>query len=242
MPIPSNIIANADDLGFSESVNKAILKCFENGYINSTSLMTNTPDFEVTIDLIHQNPVINNIGVHVDLAQFRPLTDLQEDFLDAHGNWDVYKTNKVLLSLSESAKAAFAKEIDAQIQRALNKKVNIVHLDSHLHLHTLPAYYRLFLESAKKYRLKLRLAQTYNEGSYLKFYYRKYVNNLIRRAGLNYGDGFETVDRFLRVDNRPHKSIIEIMLHPDLDAANLLTDHFDNDTIKNWLTYLEENT
>lgn len=241
MSIPANIIANADDLGYSASVNEAILKSFEAGYINSTSLMTNTPDFEATVELIHQNPVIKNIGVHVDLAQFRPLTEFKESFLDDQGNWDVYKTNKVLIALSASGKIAFAKEIDVQIERALEQKINIVHLDSHLHLHTLPAFYKIFLEAAGKYTLKLRLAQTYNEGSYLKFYYRKYINNLITKAKLNYADGFETVGRFLEYKNRPYKSTVEIMLHPDLDATGALTDHFDDATMKSWLTYLKEN-
>ena len=144
MPIPGNIIANADDLGYSNSVNKAILHCYEQDYINSTSLMTATPYFDATVDLVHQNPVIQNIGVHIDLAQFRPLTDFKENFLDANGNWDVRKTNKVFISLSTSGKAALAREINAQIQRAIDKKINIVHLDSHLHLHTLPAFYKLF--------------------------------------------------------------------------------------------------
>jgi hypothetical protein len=201
--------------------------------------MTDTPNFEATVDLIHQNPVIKNIGVHVDLAQFKPLTDFKEDFLDADGNWDVYKTNKVLLSLGTSAKVAFAREIDAQIERAISKKVNIVHLDSHLHLHTLPAFYKLFLASAKKYELKLRLAQTYNEGSYLKFYYRKYVNDVIKRYGLNYAGGFETVSRFLEYKNRRQKSAIEIMLHPDLDSTGALTDHFDNTAMNDWLIFLK---
>ncbi len=239
MPIPANIIANADDLGFSESVNNAILMCFEEGYINSTSLMTDTPDFEATVELIHQNPVIKNIGIHVDLAQFRPLTDFKENFLDADGNWDVYKTNKVLLSLSTPAKTAFSREINAQIERAISKKVNIVHLDSHLHLHTLPAFYKLFLASAKKYKLKLRLAQTFNEGSYLKFYYRKYINNLIKKSGLNYADGFETVSRFLEYKSHQQKSKVEIMLHPDLDSSGALTDHFDDSTMSDWLVFLK---
>jgi len=241
MPISANIIANADDLGFSDSVNKAILKCYQEGYINSTSLMTDTPEFEATVNLVHQNPVIQNIGVHVDLAQFRPLTDFKEDFLDAHGNWDVYKTNKLLIKLSDAGKAAFAKEISAQIERALDSKIKIVHLDSHLHLHTLPAFRKLFMVAAGRYKLKLRLAQTYNEGSYLKFYYRRYINGLVKRAGLNYAEGFETVSRFLEYKNHSRKSVIEIMLHPDLDANGALTDHFDDATMKSWLGYLNEN-
>ncbi len=52
MRVPNNIIANADDLGYNFCVNKAILHCFERGYINSTSLMTTTPSFNETADLI----------------------------------------------------------------------------------------------------------------------------------------------------------------------------------------------
>src|SRR6185312_6539579 len=162
------------------------------------------------------------------------------DFLDAAGNWDVYKTNKVLIKLSNSGKVAFAKEISAQIERALDNKIKLVHLDSHLHLHTLPAFRTLFVTAAERYKLKLRLAQTYNEGSYLKFYYRKYINGLIRKSGLNYADGFETVSRFLQYKNRPRKSTVEIMLHPDLDNTGALTDHFDDTTMKDWLRYLKE--
>ena len=70
--IPDYIIANADDLGYSHSVNKAILYCFEHGYINSASLMTNTGFFDEAVSMIKENPVIRNIGVHIDLAEGKP--------------------------------------------------------------------------------------------------------------------------------------------------------------------------
>lgn len=240
MLVPGNILANADDLGYNTSVNKAILYCFEQGYINSTSLMTSTPYFEETVSLVRQNPVIGNIGIHINLAEGRPLTNFKEDYLDAAGNWDIQKTNKLFNHLDKASKTAFSKEINTQIERALEAKIPLVHLDSHLHLHTLPCFYKLFLAAAKQYKLKIRLAQTYNEGSYLKFYYRKYINSIFRNAGYNYSDRFETVDRFLLGKNKiSGKNInIEVMLHPWFDNDGILTDHYDRDTLAKWIDFL----
>ncbi len=145
MLIPANILANADDLGYNTSVNKAILYCFEQGYINSTSLMTSTAYFDETVNLVHENTVITNIGIHVNLAEEGPpLTDFSENYLDDAGNWDIRKTNRLFNPLDRASKTAFSKEINAQIERALAAKISVVHLDSHLHLHTLPCVYKLF--------------------------------------------------------------------------------------------------
>jgi len=240
MQLPGNIIANADDLGYDEFVNKGILQCFELGYINSTSLMTNMGGFDEAVELVHSNPVIGNVGVHVNLAEGKPLTGFKEDFLDSEGNFDVGKTNKVLINLSAAGKSAFAKEINAQIEKAFSKKVSITHVDSHLHLHTLPAFYKLFLTAAKQHKLKIRLAQTYNEGSYLKFYYRKYINNLFRKNNCNYSDCFETVERFLEYKSQRGQNLkVEVMLHPWISGSGLLEDHYDKDTLTRWITFLK---
>jgi len=238
MRIPANIIANADDLGYNTAVNKAILYCYELGYINSTSLMTSTTYFEETVNLVHENAAITNIGIHVNLAEGPPLTDFKRDYLDATGNWDIKKTNKLYNPLDSATKAAFSKEINAQIDRAIEAKIPIAHLDSHLH--TLPAFYKLFLAAAKQHKLKLRLAQTYNEGSYLKFYYRKYINYIFRNNGVNYSDRFETVDRFLQCSDQASSQniVVEVMLHPWFNSENILEDHYDRDTLAKWIDFL----
>ena len=180
MLIPNNTIVNADDLGLRPSINQAIFYCFEHKIINSTSLITNTKYFEETVNLIHENPAVCNLGVHINLAEGKPLTNFNQLFyLDENGNWDLKKINKKINFLNSEAKNAFSKEIFAQIDKALSIKKDIIHLDSHYHLHTLPCFYKLFFQASKHYKLKLRLAQTYNEGSYLKFLYRKYINNLL---------------------------------------------------------------
>jgi predicted glycoside hydrolase/deacetylase ChbG (UPF0249 family) len=239
MRIPSDIIVNADDIGLNPSVNQAILHCFKEGFINSTSLLTNMDYFDEAVALIHDNPAIINVGIHGNFAEGKPLTDFKSrQFLRPDGHWDINKTNKVVQVLSTDSKKAFSAELDAQIQRALAAKINISHLDSHLHLHTLPAFYNIFIAAAKRYGLKLRLAQTYNEGSYLKFAYRKYINSKLISAGLNYSIFFETVDEFLKNKERNlHGKRVEIMVHPDFDMQGKMFDHVDNISMDKLIGY-----
>lgn len=248
MNIPNNIIVNADDFGLRASVNKAILHCFEQGYINSTSLITNQFFFEAAADMFHANPVIHNVGVHVNLSEGRPLTNFnQKLYLDENGNWNNSKVSKKYSLLNNEAKSAFSKEIYAQINKAISSKIPIVHLDSHYHTHTLPGFYKLFLDAAKSYKLKIRIAQTYNENNYLKFYYRKYINGIFKANRNNYSDLFENLTQVLR---RSHllnnEQVTEIMVHPDFDQSGILFDHYDAGnlkekgakTIKDWICFL----
>jgi predicted glycoside hydrolase/deacetylase ChbG (UPF0249 family) len=239
MPLHPNIIANADDFGFSSSVNKAILFCFEQGYINGATLLTNMAGFNEALQMIKSNPVIHNIGVHVNLAEGKPLSQMPPALLDADGNWLLKRINSVSARFTAAEKKALLTEIHAQIDKALAGGVQVTHLDSHYHIHTMPVMSVLFLQVAKHYSLKLRLAQTYREGSYLKFLYRWYINARLKRNKLNYTEKFESVAHFLESGQAyPGNRTAEIMLHPTFDAAGQLTDHYDKATMENWLNYL----
>lgn len=241
MLIPSNIIANADDLGLNRSINRAILFCFRHGYINSTSLLTNMEIYDETVDLIRSNPSIHNIGVHINFAEGRPVTNFSErQFLDENGNWDLAEVGKKKKILSRECNYAFFKEITAQIDRALADNIPVNHLDSHYHLHALPYFYRLFIIAAKQYKLKLRLAQTYYEGNVFNYAYRKLVNNAIISNRINYSYYFEDIHQFVKDRKLKSKNnTIEIMLHPDFDGEGNLIDHFDYEALSKWTAYLK---
>lgn len=242
MPIPGNVLANADDFGLNGSVNKAIVHCFEQGYINSTSVLTNTVGFQESVQLVHDTLCIRNLGVHVNLAEGKPLTNIKRDFLNADGAFDINKIGKRINFFSNNDKRDFAKEIHAQINLALVNKLPVTHLDSHYHLHTLPGFYKLFITAARDFNLKLRLAQTYKEDSYIKFLYRKYINRIIINEQLNYSVYFETVEKFLRNQNSHQDNFVEVMLHPDFDLKGNITDHFDHDSIINWINFIKIST
>jgi predicted glycoside hydrolase/deacetylase ChbG (UPF0249 family) len=240
MQLPLNVIANADDFGSAISVNKAILYCYEQKLINSSSLMVNTVAFDEAVEIIQQFSSVTNVGVHINLAEGKPLTNFTErTYLDGNGNFDFVKVNKKFNILNKQQKASFANEIHAQIDRALSNNIRLTHMDSHCHLHTLPGFHGLFIEAAKKYNLKLRLAQTYSE-NYLNSYYRKYLNGILKRNNINYSDYFETPQRFVAgYASASKQKITEIMLHPELDARGQLIDHFDEDSIRSWMEFLK---
>ena len=238
--IPLNVIANADDFGLNSSVNKAILYCYEKGYINSTSLMVNCDGFEEAVELTLQNDIIRNVGLHINLAEGKPVTDfVGKAFLTENGEWDIHKTGKKVRFLDSGTALSFYKEIEAQIDRALKAHIPLTHLDAHLHLHTLPGFNQIFLVLAKKHGLKLRLAQSFNEGNLLKFFFRNLLNKKIMAAGCNYSDRFQTVDYFIANSHLWHKNLrVEIMLHPDFNDQSELTDHYLPSDMSNWIRFL----
>jgi predicted glycoside hydrolase/deacetylase ChbG (UPF0249 family) len=241
MRIAEDIIANADDLGIKQSVNAAILRCFELGYINSTSVITNTVYFNETIDLIRTNKSITNVGLHVNLIEGKPLSNFTaSQYLDEDGSWAKEKLNNKRLLLNRTEKTAFYNEIVMQIDRALGAKIPVLHLDSHYHLHTLPAFFDLFLQVAKLYKLKIRIAQTFNEGNYLNYWYRLYINGIYRHHKLNYSQHFLTVESLLHNKNvNSYGGVIEVMLHPDLDPSGKLIDHVDPFALANWMEFVD---
>ena len=243
MLIPPNLIANADDFGSKSSVNQAVLLCYQLGYINSASLIVNHPGFFEAVDMIHTHDVITNIGLHVNFADGKPVTNFDNnDYLTADGHWDLKKTNRKINFLDRATTKLFFAEIEAQVNKVIDAKVKLLHIDSHYHLHTLPCFYRLFLQVAHKYSLKIRLAQTYNNGNYEKYMFRNYVNKQVKKSKTNYTDLFETIDHFLDIPpvNQNHL-LTEVMLHPDLADNGILTDHFSASDMTKWVDFLNNN-
>jgi len=243
MPLSKNVIANADDFGMNSSINKAIAYSFEMGYINSTSLMVNMSSFEEAVDMIGGNSFIKNIGLHVNIAEGKPVSNFKlKEYLDEAGNWNVRKVNRKFNFLNSSARQEFLKEIHSQIDKALANNVLLTHLDSHLHTHTLPGFYKLFFQAARAHHLKIRIAQTYSEGSYLKSLYRNYINRYFCKEGGNYSDSFENVEQYLKKGtSNDQGKIVELMFHPFFDKEGNLSDHYDAVDFAKWIDYIEAN-
>ncbi len=241
MSINAGLIVNADDLGLSKSVNEAILLCYKKGYINSSSIITNTPFFDETVQLVHDNEVITNLGVHINFAEGKPLTNFNyHEYLNHNGEWDWEKTRKYSNSLNTEAKNAFLTELYAQVDKALSANLTITHIDSHYHLHILPCFYNLFIKAAKKYNVKLRLAQLSHEQNVIKYLYRLYINSKIKLNRRNYSAKFENLGEFLKVFPKNKDHNIELMVHPEVDASGNLTDSVDATGFNEWIKYASQ--
>jgi len=60
-----NLIVNADDLGWTEGVNRGIVEAHRRGLVTSTSLLANGRAFESALAAAISNPQLG-IGVHRD--------------------------------------------------------------------------------------------------------------------------------------------------------------------------------
>ena len=65
----------ADDFGFDIARNDAILDCFENNQISTTTIMANMPGFEDGVKRVFENGLQNRVGLHLNFTQGMPLTD-----------------------------------------------------------------------------------------------------------------------------------------------------------------------
>lgn len=147
-------IINADDFGISPGVNRAVITAFKDGVLTSTSLMANVTFTEEAVALALENPGLN-VGVHLNLTNQKnqkPFSAPEEIPLLVDGNGLLKHGFVGLLLLSVFKKKEFQKQAEAEMRRqvefVLEKGINVSHLDSHRHVHMIPALFA----SAEKLR------------------------------------------------------------------------------------------
>ncbi len=148
-----NLIVNADDLGWTEGVNRGILEAFRNGIVTSTSLLANGGAFAEGVALAHAAPGLG-VGVHLNLSDGTPvaeretLTSLLNDKGKFAGGPESLLLRRVRRGLSCEE---VEREWDAQIQKVRKAGIEPTHLDGHKHVHMLPGLFEVALRLAKRH-------------------------------------------------------------------------------------------
>ncbi|HSU29356.1 MAG TPA: ChbG/HpnK family deacetylase [Chitinophagaceae bacterium] len=211
----SRLIVNADDFGFSTSINKAVIDSLETGIVNSASLMTNTPGFREAAELAKEKGFADRIGVHINLTEGKPVSNFNHArYLTEDGSWNKTAVMDLRRWNNKKIRDDFSEEIIAQIGAMEKSGMRPSHINSHHHVHTFPALFQIFLSICRSRGYKLRIAQTYGSGSYLKSAYRKYLNAVMKRSGINFSDYFETSESYCQRKQNFKKGLVEIMVHP----------------------------
>lgn len=151
--MPSMII-NADDLGYSPAVNRAIVDLFEAGLVTSTSLLVNQPYSEEGAEIALRSPRLS-VGVHLNLSRGRPLLspELVPSLVDETGRFCDPRQLFQRALLGQIRWYEAAAELETQVEWALARGVQIDNLDTHVHFHTLPAARRLTEWLADRYHV-----------------------------------------------------------------------------------------
>ncbi|MGC0774685.1 MAG: ChbG/HpnK family deacetylase, partial [Candidatus Acidiferrum sp.] len=67
-----NLIVNADDLGWTEGVNRGIAEAHRNGIVTSASLLANGAAFASGVEVTRKTPGLG-VGVHLNLSDGEPV-------------------------------------------------------------------------------------------------------------------------------------------------------------------------
>ena len=143
------LIVNADDLGFTSGVNRAIVKAHTDGVVTSATLMANGSAFCQAGELAKQLPKLS-IGCHVVLIDGEPvLPPARVPSLAQSGRFrDDLKTFAARALTGQLDATEIAAEVTAQIRRVQAAGVCVSHLDTHKHTHIFPKVLRPLLLAA----------------------------------------------------------------------------------------------
>jgi predicted glycoside hydrolase/deacetylase ChbG (UPF0249 family) len=140
--VPSRLIVHADDFGESAETTRGVLQAIEAGVVTSTSIMTNMPGTEEALVEAAARGRSVSFGVHLNLCEGYPLTSAR-----------TLRTLALRACLGRLEPAELEAELSAQIERASVAGVAISHLDSHKHMHQLPAVRDVIPRVARQYRI-----------------------------------------------------------------------------------------
>lgn len=151
-----NLIVNADDLGWTEGVNRGIAEAHRQGLVTSTSLLANGSAFESALYVARGNPELG-VGVHLNLSDGLPAALPREvpDLLNQSGYLEAGPEILLLRITSRSLPLKqVEREWDAQITKVRCSGIQPSHLDGHKHVQMLPGLFEIALRLAKKHGIR----------------------------------------------------------------------------------------
>lgn len=237
----SKLIINADDFGYNSNVNAAIVRCFQKGLINSASLMINMEGFEEALALAEQYHLKDKIGIHFNLTEGKPLTDLSDTGLtDKNQKFIAKEIFSPSNFFSLTVRNKIKKEIREQYARLTENNLKPTHMDSHQHVHTLPWTAPLFLDFAKENNLCVRILKNKGRNPF-KIFYHNWFNHVCKKNRINFSDKFYNVGSFndyLKKHNNLELEF-EVMVHPAL-CVGVVIDGLNFSNLEEELTHLKK--
>ncbi|MGC2448365.1 MAG: ChbG/HpnK family deacetylase [Candidatus Sulfotelmatobacter sp.] len=143
------LIINADDLGFTSGVNRAIIQGHTHGVVTSSTLMANGPAFAEAVELSKTAPRLS-IGCHVVLIDGGPLLEPGRipSLTNAGRFREGLKAFAARALTSRMDPAEIEAEASAQIRTIQSAGITLSHFDTHKHTHLFPQVLRPLLRAA----------------------------------------------------------------------------------------------
>ena len=149
---PRRLIVNADDYGFSQSINEAVIRAHREGILTGASLMVNESGFDDAVALARGNPKLG-VGLHLTLLMGHSAlpTERIPGLVNARGE---FSDNPVGVGMSyffrRSLQEQLRAEIHAQFAKFHTTGLPLDHVNGHLHLHLHPVIFKILMKDAEK--------------------------------------------------------------------------------------------
>jgi hopanoid biosynthesis associated protein HpnK len=149
------LIVNADDLGLTAGVNRAIREAHKDGIVTSATLMAAGVAFDDAVALARSVPSLS-VGCHVVLVDGGPVSEYSSiPTLLANRSAQAGRFYSRISAVA--ARAVFGRfdpdqlvsEIVAQVQKIQAAGVQVTHLDTHKHTHIFPPILRALVKAAR---------------------------------------------------------------------------------------------
>ncbi|HEY6248563.1 MAG TPA: ChbG/HpnK family deacetylase [Candidatus Angelobacter sp.] len=143
------LIINADDLGLTSGVNRAIEEAGRVGAITSATLMASSPQFEEAVAIAHTVPELK-IGCHIVLIDGEPLSSHVPSLTNGAAR---FRSSLKDFALAATRKRIMQDEIqreaETQIRKIQSAGLVVTHVDTHKHTHMFPHVLRPVLKAAQ---------------------------------------------------------------------------------------------
>lgn len=149
------LIVNADDLGLTRGVNRAIGETHREGVVTSATLMAVGAAFDDAVATTQAVPTLA-VGCHVVLADGAPLSD--PDSVPTLIASRAAEPGRFFTKISSVAARAMlggfdedelVAEIVAQIRKIQEAGIQVTHVDTHKHTHLFPAILKAVVKAAR---------------------------------------------------------------------------------------------
>ncbi len=183
-------ILNADDFGLSKALNRAVLEGYQCGLLKSASLTANGEAFDEAVNSIIPACPDLGVGIHLNVIEGKSLCADVDTLTDSNGNFNNSYV-QLLLKAYNPREKEFLPQLEREFRRQIETilaKTPVSHIDSHVHVHSIPKIFDMVCRLAKEYGIKQ--VRTQFEKPYIipdlqKHLTKKYPINLIKVLLLN---------------------------------------------------------
>ena len=237
------VIFNGDDFGITRACNYAIIDCFTEGVLTSTSMMSNMPGAQHAAQLMKEYPTLS-VGLHLNLTVGKPLSKGLKTIVKADGTLD----KGILKDASHVDMNELRTEMRAQFDYFVELCGQLpTHINSHHGIELVPGADELVLELSQAYHLPIRRFFTLPEGNHPHCEYEIPKMCLIKREDWSIPITTDEIIGFFTKEMLESDDFYEIAAHPGYVDYDLLqfsslttgrcydTHNFLSDDIKQWV-------